>query len=137
MTNDTARADDEALIEAARAVRAHAHAPYSHYYVGSAVLDEHGRIHSGCNVENAAYPEGICAETSAIAAMVAAGGTRIVAIAAVGGRQDPEACTPCGGCRQRIREFADRNTRILLLNERGQARVYSMDELLPASFSLR
>ena len=78
--------DDEALIEAAKAVRTRAHAPYSGYHVGSAVLDENGRIHSGCNVENAAYPLGICAETSAIGAMVAAGGTRIVAIAAVGGR---------------------------------------------------
>jgi cytidine deaminase len=131
--------DDDALIKAAKAVRARAHAPYSDYHVGSAVLDEQGRIHSGCNVENAAYPEGICAETSAIAAMVAAGGTRIVAIAAVGGRegQGLEACTPCGGCRQRIREFSDGNTRIVLLDEQGRSRRYTMDELLPASFSLR
>jgi cytidine deaminase len=105
--------------------------------VGCAVLDEHGRIHSGCNVENAAYPLGICAETSAIAAMVAAGGKRIVAIAAVGGRADPEACTPCGGCRQRIAEFADTATRIILLDVRGQPRRYTIDELLPASFRLR
>ena len=131
------KSDDDALIEAAKAVRAHAHAPYSHYHVGSAVLDEKGRIHSGCNVENAAYPEGICAETSAIAAMVAAGGTRIVAIAAVGGRQDLESCTPCGGCRQRILEFSDRNTRIILLDEKGQPVRFTMDELLPASFRLR
>jgi cytidine deaminase len=129
--------DDAVLIEAAKAVRAHAHAPYSHYRVGCAVLDEHGRIHSGCNVENAAYPLGICAETSAIAAMVAAGGKRIVAIAAVGGRADPEACTPCGGCRQRIAEFADTATRIILLDARGQPRRYTIDELLPASFRLR
>jgi cytidine deaminase len=129
--------EDEALIDAAKVVRARAHAPYSGYLVGSAVLDEKGRIHSGCNVENAAYPEGICAETSAIAAMVAAGGARIVAIAAVGGRQDLEACTPCGGCRQRIREFADRDTRIILLDDRGQPRRHTMDELLPASFRLK
>jgi cytidine deaminase len=126
-----------ALIEAAKAARARAHAPYSHYYVGAAVLDEHGRVHSGCNVENAAYPEGICAETAAIAAMVAAGGTRIVAIAAVGGGKQLEACTPCGGCRQRIAEFADRSTRIILLDDKGQARSYTMEELLPASFHLR
>jgi cytidine deaminase len=129
--------DDEVLIKAAKLVRARAHAPYSHYHVGSAVLDENGRVHSGCNVENAAYPEGICAETSAIAAMVASGGTRIVAIAAVGGRQELEACTPCGGCRQRIREFADQNTRIILLDDNGQPRSYTMEQLLPASFSLR
>jgi cytidine deaminase len=128
--------DDDALIEAAKAVRECAHAPYSRYLVGSAVLDEKGRTHTGCNVENAAYPEGICAETSAIAAMVAAGGTRIIAIAAVGGRQYLEACTPCGGCRQRILEFADANTRIILLDEQGRQRRYTMDELLPDSFRL-
>lgn len=127
--------EDNELIEAAKAVRKRAHAPYSNFYVGSAVLDERGRIHSGCNVENAAYPEGICAETSAIAAMVAAGGTRIVAIAAVGGREAPQTCAPCGGCRQRIREFADRDTRILLLDDEGRPKRYTMDELLPASFS--
>jgi cytidine deaminase len=130
------KADDEALLEAAKAVRTRAHAPYSHYFVGSAVLDEKGRIWSGCNVENAAYPEGICAETSAIAAMVAAGGKRIVAIAAVGGHGTLAACTPCGGCRQRIREFADRNTRIVLLDEHGKPRRYTVEELLPASFHL-
>lgn len=129
--------DDEALLEAAKTVRAYAHAPYSHFYVGSAVLDEKGRIHSGCNVENAAYPEGICAETAAIAAMVAAGGTRIIAIAAVGGRQTLEACTPCGGCRQRIAEFADAQTRVVLLDAKQRPKRYSISELLPASFVLR
>ena len=131
------RIDDTALIEAAKSARARAHAPYSHYYVGAAVLDEQGWIHGGCNVENAAYPLGICAETAAIAAMVAAGGTRIVAIAAVGGRQELEACTPCGGCRQRIAEFADSNTRIILLDEAGEPRRYTLEQLLPASFKLR
>jgi cytidine deaminase len=129
--------DDNVLLEAAKAVRARAHAPYSNYYVGVAVLDEQGRIHSGCNVENAAYPLGICAETAAIGAMVAAGGTRIVAIAAVGGRQELEACTPCGGCRQRIAEFAGAATRIILLDDNGQPRRYTIDELLPAAFRLR
>lgn len=130
------KVDDEALIEAAKEVRTRAHAPYSHYFVGSAVLDEKGRIWSGCNVENAAYPEGICAETSAIAAMVAGGGKRIVAISAVGGHGTVGPCTPCGGCRQRIREFADRNTRIVLLDEHGKPRRYTVEELLPASFHL-
>jgi len=129
--------DDEILVEAAKAVRARAHAPYSHYLVGSAVLDENGRVHTGCNVENAAFPEGICAETAAIAAMVAAGGRRIVAIAAVGGRQALEASTPCGGCRQRIAEFADDNTRIILLDEQGQPRSSTMQQLLPGFFRLR
>jgi len=128
--------NDDALIEAAKAVRARAHAPYSHFHVGSAVLDEQGRVHSGCNVENAAYPEGICAETAAIAAMVAAGGKRIVAIAAVGGGQQLQACTPCGGCRQRIAEFADRNTRVILLDDAGRPQSFTVEQLLPASFRL-
>ena len=128
--------DDAALIEAAKIVRGLAHAPYSHYHVGSAVLDENGRIHSGCNVENAAYPEGICAETSAIAAMVAAGGTRIVAIAAVGGRQALEACTPCGGCRQRIRDSRT-GTRASSCSMTTVSREATRWSSLPASFSLR
>lgn len=128
-----------ALIEAATAVRQRAHAPYSNYYVGAAVLDEKGRTHTGCNVENAAYPEGICAETSAIAAMVAAGGRRIVAIAVVAGHKDrsaPEAGTPCGGCRQRIAEFADANTQIILLDDKGVPRSHTIADLLPGSFHL-
>jgi cytidine deaminase len=127
------------LIEAARATRMRAHAPYSRYYVGAAVLDEKGRTHVGCNVENAAYPEGICAETSAIAAMVAAGGHRIVAIAIVAGHKDRpglEAGTPCGGCRQRISEFADGNTQVILLDDKGEPRSHSIAELLPGSFHL-
>jgi cytidine deaminase len=128
--------DEQRLIEAATDVRQHAHAPYSGYRVGAAVLDENGNIHSGCNVENAAYPEGTCAEANAIGSMVAAGGKRIVAIAAVGGRDEIEACTPCGGCRQRILEFADEDTRIILVGEGRRTDGYSIDELLPASFRL-
>lgn len=128
-----------ALIEAAKAVRLRAHAPYSNYFVGAAVLDEKGRTHIGCNVENAAYPEGICAETSAIAAMVAAGGRRIVAIAIVAGhkgRDGLEAGTPCGGCRQRISEFADANTQVILLDAQGVPRSHAIADLLPGSFHL-
>ena len=100
-------ADERKLIDTATEVRENAHAPYSGYRVGAALLDEEGRIHTGCNVENAAFPEGTCAEANAIGSMVAAGGKRIVAIAAVGGTDAIEACTPCGGCRQCILEFAD------------------------------
>lgn len=128
--------DEQRLIDAATDVRQNAHAPYSGYRVGAAVLDENGNVHTGCNVENAAYPEGSCAEANAIGAMVAAGGQKIVAIAAVGGAKDIEACTPCGGCRQRIREFADDNTRIILVGEGQRTSSYTTDELLPASFSL-
>lgn len=125
------------LINAALQVRGNAHAPYSNYRVGAAVLDESGNVHTGCNVENAAFPEGTCAEANAIGSMIAAGGRRIVAIAAVGGAEDVEACTPCGGCRQCILEFADEDTRIILVGDGDSIVSYSIDELLPASFRLK
>jgi len=129
--------DEQQLIDAAKAVRPNAHAPYSGYRVGAALLDDTGTMHTGCNVENAAFPEGTCAEANAIGLMVAAGGKRIVAIAAVGGADDIEACTPCGGCRQSILEFADENTRIILIGDGNRIDSYSIDELLPAAFRLR
>ena len=126
--------DDERLIEAAKNVRRNAYAAYSNYKVGAALIDEIGRVHTGCNVENAAFPEGSCAEANAIAAMVAAGGRRIAVIAAIGGRDALEACTPCGGCRQKIAEFADATTRILLLDANGAVASQSIEALLPRSF---
>lgn len=128
---------EQVLIDAAKKVRANAHAPYSGFQVGAALLDENGAIHIGCNVENAAYPEGICAEANAIGSMVAAGGKRIVAIASIGGATKVEACTPCGGCRQRIFEFSDDTTQVLLLGEDHSFGSYSMHDLLPAGFRLR
>ncbi len=128
--------DEQQLIDAAKEVRPNAHAPYSGYLVGAALVDDTGAMHTGCNVENAAFPEGSCAEANAIGSMVAAGGKRIVAIAAVGGADEIEACTPCGGCRQRILEFADENTRIILLGDGNKIEIYSIDELLPAAFRL-
>ena len=129
-------ADDERLLAAARDVRARAHAPYSGFRVGAAVQDDNGAVHVGCNVENAAYPQGSCAETSAIAAMIAGGGRRIRAIAVVGGTDAPGPCTPCGGCRQRIAEFADGETRVLVLDDDCRPASYTISELLPRSFSL-
>lgn len=136
MDSHAITAAEHKLIDAATAVRANAHAPHSGYRVGAALLDDTGAIHTGCNVENAAFPEGTCAEANAIGSMVAAGGKRIVAIAAVGGADGIEACTPCGGCRQRIREFADENTRVILLGEGKRIDRYTIDELLPAAFRL-
>jgi len=129
--------DDQQLIEAAKKVRRNAHAPYSSYFVGAALVDDRGEIHSGCNVENAAYPEGNCAEANAIGAMVAAGGKKISVIAAVGGADKLEFCTPCGGCRQSILEFSDENTRVILLNANGEIQKFNIDELLPLAFRLR
>ena len=129
--------NDEQLIEAAKEAREHAHAPYSNYFVGAAIVDDNGDVHTGCNVENAAYPQGNCAETNAIGAMVTAGGKKISVIAAVGGGEELEFCTPCGGCRQSILEFSDENTRVILINEEGTIQEYSLDELLPLAFRLR
>ncbi|BAQ48032.1 MULTISPECIES: cytidine deaminase [Methylobacterium] len=122
----------DTLFSAARAVQGRAHAPYSRFRVGSAVLDEAGAVHAGCNVENAAYPVGTCAEAGAIAAMVAAGGRRIGAILVLG--DGAALVTPCGACRQRIREFAAPDTPIHVAGPEGLRRTFTLDELLPASF---
>jgi cytidine deaminase len=127
---------DQQLIDAAVKVRENAYAPFSKYKVGAALVDEQGQLHLGCNVENSAFPSGSCAEAGAISAMVAAGGKKIVTIAAVGGHDALEACTPCGNCRQRISEFADSGTRILLLDDAGKTVSHSIEAMLPGSFRL-
>ncbi len=120
------------LIDAAIKAMDNAYAPYSNFHVGAAILDESGEIHYGGNVENAAYPNGICAETSAMAAMVAAGGRQIVEIAVAG--RGEVLCTPCGGCRQRIREFAQPETAIHICDESGLRQSFTLEALLPANF---
>lgn len=109
-----------------------AYAPYSNFQVGAAILAEDGNIYAGCNVENAAYPVGCCAEASAISAMVMSGQTSIAAIAVVGAGD--ELCTPCGGCRQRIREFSSESTPILVCDQNGLRHETTLGELLPLSF---
>lgn len=127
--------DTDELIAAAKTVRGRAYAPYSNYFVGAAIRDEHGRVHVGCNVENGVYPQGSCAEQNAIGAMVAAGGTRIRAVAIVGGSPTAtDDCSPCGACRQRLREFSDDETDIVLLDARGAPGHYRIHQLLPAAF---
>ena len=124
--------DLEALLEAARAARGYAYAPYSKFSVGAALMDEQGRIHAGCNVENAAYPQGLCAEAVALGHLVLAGGQRIIAVAVVG--QGTELVTPCGGCRQKIREFASDEVPVLVGDMVSQCARFTLGELLPASF---
>ena len=120
------------LFAAAKAARTKAYAPYSRFSVGAAIRTPSGAIYSGGNVENAAYPEGWCAETSAIAAMAQAGERRIAEICVVG---DGEAlCTPCGGCRQRIREFADDSTLVHVAGPEGVRATFRLAALLPDSF---
>jgi cytidine deaminase len=121
-----------ALIAAARAAREQAYAPYSRFQVGAAVLDELGRIHRGGNVENAAYPQGWCAEASAIAVMVAAGGRRILAAAVCGVADEP--VTPCGGCRQKLREFAADDCPVWITDLDTLRASHTLGELLPNSF---
>lgn len=128
--------DIEALHEAAMRVRARAHAPYSGYRVGVALIDDQGKTWVGCNVENASYPEGCCAETAAIAAMVAGGGHRIRELSVVGGHDEPGPCAPCGGCRQRISEFADATTRVWMRDAAGATTAHGIEALLPAGFRL-
>ncbi len=123
---------DAELVAAAISAMSHAYAPYSSFYVGAAIRDENGQIHSGANVENAAYPEGACAEVGAISAMIMAGGRKIDAIA-VAGKGDV-LCTPCGGCRQRIREFAEAATPIIIADETGERARFTLAEILPHSF---
>jgi cytidine deaminase len=121
-----------ALFAAAKAAQANAYAPYSRFSVGAALRTPDGAIYSGCNVENAAYPQGSCAEAGAIAAMALAGKRGIAEILVVG---DGEAlCTPCGGCRQRIREFAKPGAAIHIAGPEGVRRTFTLAELLPESF---
>jgi cytidine deaminase len=128
---------DRELYEAAKAVRTRAHAPYSKFQVGAALRTETGAVYAGANVENAAYPEGWCSETSAIAHMIAAGGARrIAAVSVVADRIDGRLTTPCGGCRQRLAEFAGPDTPIDVIDPSGEGRTFTMRELLPAAFDL-
>ncbi|MEC4595161.1 cytidine deaminase [Nitrospirillum amazonense] len=127
------------LFAAAAAARGHAHAPYSRFLVGAALRTPDGAVFAGGNVENAAYPQGQCAEASAIGAMVAGGKKRIAEIVVIGAPADPSAgtsglCTPCGGCRQRLREFSAPDTLIHVAGPEGVRATFTMDQLLPFSF---
>ena len=124
----------EPLFNAARSVMGRAHAPYSKFQVGAAILAANGEIYSGCNVENAAYPEGWCAETSAISNMISNGQNQIVEIAVIAEKMPR--VTPCGGCRQRIAEFGTADTKVHLCDETGIVETVTLSDLLPKSFSL-
>ena len=120
------------LIERAREVRENAHAPYSNFKVGAALRTPDGAVYAGCNVENVAYPEGTCAEAGAIAAMVAGGAKEIAEIAVIA--DSPKPVSPCGGCRQKIAEFAKGDTRVVLATLDGAELHTTVADLLPGSF---
>jgi cytidine deaminase len=122
----------EDLLKAAKAVRDKAYAPYSGFHVGAAIRSA-GGIHTGCNVENASFPEGICAEGGAITSMVAEGFTEILEILVYAEADSP--VSPCGGCRQKLAEFAKPDTVVHLASANGISKSLTMAELLPESFS--
>jgi cytidine deaminase len=120
------------LFEAARAAMAKAYAPYSKFPVGAAIRTEDGRIFSGCNIEVASYPEGWCAETTALGHYIMGGGGKIVEVAVIAERMPR--VTPCGGCRQRLAEFAGPATKLHLCDATGIVETVTMGELLPYGF---
>ncbi len=134
-----------ALIEAARQARDTAYATYSNYRVGAAVLAEDGAIYPGCNVENAAYPQGTCAEAGAISAMALSGARTIKAVVVAGGKTDTQAddepwgvASPCGGCRQRIAEFAQNAAvPVIIVTPNEVMLETTVGELLPHAFNLK
>jgi cytidine deaminase len=120
------------LLDAARAVRANAYAPYSKFKVGAAITAASGKVYVGCNVENVAYPEGTCAEAGAIAAMIAGGDCVITDVAVIA--DSPKPVSPCGGCRQKLAEFAAGDVVVTLATTDGLTLRTTVADLLPGNF---
>lgn len=120
------------LLSAARDVRANAHAPYSNFKVGAAVRTKDGAVFVGCNVENVAYPEGTCAEAGALAAMCAAGQREVVEVTVIADATAP--VPPCGGCRQKLAEFAGGEVKVTMATLKGETLTKTVAELLPGRF---
>lgn len=120
------------LFAAARAAMAMSHSPYSRFPVGAALRDEHGRVHAGCNIENAAYPEGLCAEAAALSHLIVSGAKTITEACVVA--ENLPLIAPCGGCRQKLSEFASPDMRVWLCDTTGPQQAMTMAELLPGAF---
>lgn len=125
-------AEYKMLLSLATKAQKNAHAPYSNFHVGAAIIDENAQFHASCNVENAAYPLGQCAEAGAISAMIASGSKQIKQILIASPNDD--FCPPCGGCRQKIAEFANTHTEVHLATQNGQVKTVKFTELLPLAF---
>ena len=119
-------------MDEAQKVRENAHAPYSNFKVGAAIKAASGTVYVGCNVENVAYPEGTCAEAGAIAAMIASGDTKIVEVAVIAGSPTP--VPPCGGCRQKLAEFAAGDVLVTMGTTGGVSETVTVASLLPGAF---
>ena len=132
MADPSPEAPAAEMLELARAAMTRAYAPYSRFAVGAVVRGESGALYAGCNVENAAFPLGSCAEASAISALIMAGQRRIIEVLVIG--KGPALVSPCGGCRQRLREFADDATPVHICDPEGICRTVTLGELLPLSF---
>lgn len=128
--------EEKELCARALEMRKFSYVPYSRFRVGAALLTAEGKIYTGCNIENAAYTPTMCAERTAFAKAVSEGERSFRAIAIAGGQEgaEPDYCAPCGVCRQVMREFCDRDFRILLVRSEGDCREYTLEELLPHSF---
>lgn len=120
------------MLSAARDAMDKAYVPYSHFRVGAVIKAASGKIYAGCNVENASYPVGSCAEQSAISAMIMGGDTLIEEIVVMGNGE--HLVSPCGACRQRIREFSTPQTKIHICDKNGVRKTVALSELLPLSF---
>lgn len=127
------RVEQMSLLQAATDVRERAYAPYSQFKVGAALRAGSGAVYVGCNVENVAYPEGTCAEAGAIAAMIAGGDDRIAEVFVIA--DSPAPVPPCGGCRQKLAEFADPDAKVTLCTTKGAQLVMTVAELLPGRFT--
>lgn len=130
------------LISQALTARENAYAPYSHYAVGAAVVGESGRVYTGCNIENASYPAGICAERTAIFKAISEGERKVTMIALVAAEETksaplPEYPSPCGICRQVMAEFCEESALILLAKSEDDFLEYRLGELLPLSFTAK
>jgi len=127
----------ESLIETAMQARKMAYVPYSNFAVGAALLDGEGNTHAGCNIENAAFTPGICAERTAVSVAVSKGVRNFTAIAVVGGaanNQPADDCFPCGVCRQVLMEFCPPNFQIIIAQSPQNYRIFTLSELLPHGF---
>lgn len=124
--------DLDEMIRLAKAARENAHAPYSGFRVGACLRSGDGRLFAGCNVENVSYPEGQCAETSALGALVTAGAFEVTEVVVLA--EGERLCTPCGGCRQRLAEFATSETPVHIAGPGGLRRSFTLGELLPEAF---